>query len=122
MKRSLAILGVISIVGLAGCELPTFFSSRVSCEDVTSAEWKSEPDARTYEFAEAIDRCGVLEGKSRAEIEEWMGPSQYYNEKRYMGWDLDAEGTGGSMESDWPMINVTLDKTGKFQEISIQKA
>src|SRR5262245_17448153 len=98
---------------MAGCDLNPF-SSKVACDDVNSSEWKSGPSARTYEFAEAIDRCGTFKGKSRAQIERWMGPSQYYANKRQMGWDLDAEDNGDSLDSDWPMITITLDRNGKF--------
>jgi hypothetical protein len=95
------------------------FSSKVECDELSSAEWKSDPDVRTYEYAEAIVRCGVLDGKSRAEIEDWMGESELYSGNRLMGWILDAEDDESSLESEYPEITIEKDRNNEFTKIYI---
>ncbi len=121
MKRLVAGLVVCAVTTLAGCDAVTF-SSKVGCDELSSAKWKSDPDVRTYEYAEAIDRCGVLDGKSRAEIERWMGESELFRGNRDLGWVLTAEDDRGGIVSDFPefpFVSVTKDKDNEFTEFDI---
>lgn len=118
-----AALGVCAVAALAGCDLVSF-SSRVGCDELSSVKWKSDPEVRTYEFAEAIDRCGVLEGRSRAEIEQWMGESELFRGDRELGWVLDAEDDEGGIVSDFPefpYISLTKDKNNEFTKFFISR-
>ncbi len=118
MKRVVGVLGVCAVTALAGCDLISF-SSRVGCDELSSAKWKSDPLVRTYEFAEAIDRCGVLNGRSRAGIEKWLGESELFREGRQMGWVLSAETDEDSLLSEFPMITVTTDRNNEFTAFDI---
>lgn len=120
MKPFLEVLAVCSTAAFAGCDVVTF-SSKVDCDELSSEKWKSDPEARTYEFAEAIDRCGVLDGKSRAGIEEWMGESELFSGNREMGWVLTAEDDEDDTLSDFPMVTLTKDRNGEFTRFNISR-
>ena len=110
------------VTALAGCDAVTdavTFSSRVGCDELSSEEWRLDREARTYEFAEAIDRCGVLDGKSRAGIEQWMGESELFSGDREMGWILYAEEDEDGSLSDFPMVTLTRDNSNEFTRFYI---
>lgn len=120
-KYLLAATIAFGIACLSGCG-PGFFRGEMACDEVSSSRWKSDRQERTYEFADAIVRCGVLDGKSRAEVKDWMGGQDYYPEgTRSMGWDLEAEFDEDSLESEYPMISVELDRKDRVKSAYVNK-
>ncbi len=63
----------VSSLAVAGCSGLGIFGSSVSCDELSSSEWKSQASGDRTDEAEAIKECGTLDGMSRPEVTAWMG-------------------------------------------------
>lgn len=88
----------VSSLAVAGCSGLGVFGSNVSCDELSSSEWKSLASGDRTDEADAIKECGTLDGMSRPEVTAWMGqPSTIGNQDSW----TTADGV-----SDVPTITV----------------
>ena len=105
---------------VAGCESLGIFGSSVGCDELSSPKWKSLANGERKDEANAIKRCGTLDGMTESEVESWMGRPiersiNVYNKNRIDSWLI-----GSSPEnSDLPEISVEYGKDGKVSDVRI---
>ncbi|MCB0863527.1 MAG: hypothetical protein KDB66_10020 [Solirubrobacterales bacterium] len=110
LGRSLGFLALcVCVAAVAGCA-GVFGGSDVSCDDLSSSEWKSLANDDRTDEAEAIKECGTLDGMTRSEVVSWMGePTRLGNQDTW----TTADGT-----SDVPTITVEY-RNNKVDQIFV---
>lgn len=89
------LVAVSLLVGCGG-------GSKIDCDALSSSDWQSahlefnrsgskESGERALEYAEAIERCAVLEDMTRAEAISWMGKPDSQTGKHTAVWNVSQD-------------------------------
>lgn len=101
---------------MAGCgSLGSLGSSAVSCSDLTSDTWRSLAGGQDRQAeANAVKRCGALDGMTKSEVVAWMGkPDESFR-------DQDTWINGSSPDgSDLPTLTVEYGEDGRVSQIYV---
>jgi hypothetical protein len=104
---------------IAGCA-GIFGGSNVSCDELSSSEWKSLANGERKDEAYAIKECGTLDAMTKTEVESWMGKPIESSVNIENKNKIDSWLTGSSSEnSDLPMISVEYGQDGKVTTVRI---
>jgi hypothetical protein len=94
----------------------------VSCDELSSSEWKSLANGERKDEADAIKECGTLDGKTKTEVVSWMGKPIESGVNVENKNKIDAWLTGSSPEnSDLPGISVEYGQDGKVTTVRIRE-
>ena len=110
----------VSSLAVAGCSGLGVFGSSVSCDELSSSEWKSLASGDRTDEAEANKECGTLDGNTKTEVVSWMGKPIESSVNVENKNKIDSWLTGSSPEnSDLPMISVEYGQDGKVTTVRI---
>ncbi len=115
-------VGAVSSLAIAGCGGLGVFGSSVSCDELSSSEWKSLASGDRKDEANAIEECGTLDGKTKTEVVSWMGKPiessfNVENKNKIDSWLTDSS----PENSDLPMISVEYGQDGKVATVRISE-
>lgn len=88
---------LVALLVFSGCS-----GSKLDCDSLSSSGWQEahsqfnrsssdESGEKALDYAEAIERCGILEEMTRTEALTWMGKPDHETGKHTAVWDVSQD-------------------------------